>query len=328
MRKIISIILVLSIAFLLCGCSFKPLTTVNQEYLISALGFEKANGKFLITAEALTINTEDIEEDKKRILFKGSGETVVSAIADTQKKATQPFDLSHCGLLILSENLTGDDIKKICDFSYNTEEITFSINLVSTNSPTELLGLEPLSSLAVGYDIVSMLNSNTATNGYKYKNSLYEIVASNEKAVPVFALPDIATNNADKYIDGLIIYRNYNQIAKLNLKESLAYSLITDNFSCGNIVIDNSTHKIKSSQTIYKLSKDNFDITIKIRLNSSANTQKKLKKLATELIEKSQEYYGDIFGIGNFVFYKNSVLWNEIKHNYYENYKNSKVTIT
>ena len=122
MKKITAFFLILCFSFSLCGCSLEAVSENNHKYLISTIGFDKRAKKTVITIEAVSVKTENIEDENNRLIIKGEGKTIASAMDDAQKKATQAFDLSHCGVIIISDNITDKELKKICSYAYNTEE--------------------------------------------------------------------------------------------------------------------------------------------------------------------------------------------------------------
>lgn len=192
MRKIFFVFAVFGLCILLCGCSFTADSSgENREYLVASMGFDNSKNGIKITVEAVAVNSEDAE-GKKRILIEGEGETPKKAIESAQKKATQPFNLSHCGVIAIDYSFPSEKFAEICDYCYNTDEITFSVYMVTAKNCRELLSAEPVSSVAVGYDIMSMLAKESKITGEEFRNSLYEVEAKRQRGdtvkLPFFAL--------------------------------------------------------------------------------------------------------------------------------------------
>lgn len=176
-KKLCLILITVFISALFCGCDSMWTTSNSHKYLISALGFD-IDREIKITAEAVAVNSED-SEGTKRLLIEGTGKTPEEALNSAKDKATHPFDLSHCGVIILSSQAKKQYFDQICDYLYDTDEITFSAYLVTALNSEKMLKAEPLSSIAVGYDIMSILQKEKKNKDYK--NSLYQVVAVKEK---------------------------------------------------------------------------------------------------------------------------------------------------
>ncbi len=189
MKKLFFCLGLLSLLLIpLCGCfSGAANTSGSHKYLISAIGFDFEE-QIKVTVEAVAVNSEDAA-GKKRILISGSGKTPDEAMKKAQKKATQPFDLSHCGSIILGDGIKGSKFDEICDYCYDTDEITFSVYMVATENAEKLLKPDPISSVAVGYDIMSILEREEESSGTDFKNSLYEVVAQKERENKAVTLP-------------------------------------------------------------------------------------------------------------------------------------------
>ena len=190
MKKLIFILPLF--VFLLSGCSLSDAVSgKSEEYLISAMGFDKSGQGIEISVEAVSVNTEDTEDDKRLIIFDGSGNTVKQAFSNAEKKSTQAFDLSHCGIIAVGEGLTLKDFAEICEYCYNRDEINLSVYFVACENAKEMLKKEPQSSVAVGYDLMSMLECQSRLSGREYKNRFYEIEAKilkkdNRYDIPLF----------------------------------------------------------------------------------------------------------------------------------------------
>jgi len=206
MKRLSALFLLLFIAVLLCGCTV--LTSESHRYLIASMGFDKKGDKFIATVEAVAINSED-DAGKRRILLKGEGETPKEAMKDAEKKATQPFNLSHCGVIVLGESLKYADFEKICNYCYDTDEITFSVYMLAAKNAGKLLKTNPVSSVAVGYDLMSIINKETEQSDKKFRNSLYEVVAENNRKDGSVELPFFTLSGNYRVLDGLAVYENF-----------------------------------------------------------------------------------------------------------------------
>ena len=176
MKKVL--ILSLFLPLVLCGCSGgNAIIRENPEYMVSSLGFESNGGEITVYMEAVVINAEDTDAEKKLLLLEGRGKTVKKGAEKAEKQAVQPINMSHCGVIVLGEGISQSDFDEICDYCYNRDEINLSAYFVSAKSVKELLSQKPIASISMGYDIMSRLESQKELSGKVYKNRFYQVEA-------------------------------------------------------------------------------------------------------------------------------------------------------
>ncbi len=163
----------------LCGCEKK-----GPEYLVSGMGFDKVEGIYNVCFETVIINSEDTKQSVR--LLKGKGTSLESAVEEILNQCTQPLLLSHCGVLVLGDTITVDELENIAKYYVKGEKITLSAFLVRTENAEKVMNIEPISSVSVGYDIMGLLEQNK-----EYKNRLFETVNSDYKVL----LPKISIIN-------------------------------------------------------------------------------------------------------------------------------------
>lgn len=205
MKKAVMCLVLLLLTSTLCGCT--ALTSESHRYLIASVGFDKKDDGIIATVEAVAINSED-DAGKRRILLNGEGETPKEAMYDAEKKATQPFNLSHCGVIVLGENLKYADFDEICEYLYDTDEITFSVYMLSAKNAEKLIEKNPVSSVAAGYDLMSIINKESEQSGRKFRNSLYEVVAQKSRKNGSVELPYFTLSGEYRVFECLVVYEN------------------------------------------------------------------------------------------------------------------------
>ena len=208
MKKLFLCCLLLILGVFLCGCSFETAGSgESHRYLIASMGFDRDGDSLTATVEAVAVNSED-NEGKKRILINGSGEKAESAMNAAEKKATQPFNLSHCGVIVLGKNLSAEDFADICDYCYDTDEITFSVYMVCAENAAELLKPEAISSVAAGYDIMSVMRKVGENSGVKFQNSLYRVTAMDYSGRESIKLPFFTLSDGYRITDRFAVFEN------------------------------------------------------------------------------------------------------------------------
>ena len=181
-------LLLLILPVFLCGCDANSKN--NSEYLISALGFDSINGEYSLCAEAITVNTE--EPEQSTLLITGRGASLKEAFEMIFRQSTQDVSLSHCGTLIIGESITDSQFNEICSYVYKNK-IVLSCQLVKSENAQSLLSCDKVSSVAVGYDIMGLLEHSGGLADREIHNRLFEILSSAEKGEKP-DLPFIAVN--------------------------------------------------------------------------------------------------------------------------------------
>jgi len=209
MKRLLIFLFSFGLAVVFSGCtvskSFSPLA---HEYLVSSLGFDQSNEEKTVIMEAVVINSEDAEEEKKKELLIGSGKTLDEALKSATQKAVQPVELSHCAVAVIGESVSEKYFDEILKYVYNEKAITIALGFVSTHNAEELLSCETVSSVAVGYDIVSMQQTYSRKNSTSFKTRFYEIEASRAAKENSFSLPFFKVDMAKYEIDGKKEFKN------------------------------------------------------------------------------------------------------------------------
>lgn len=329
MKKIIIALLITAMLVLfLNGCTVKKTAAMyTNDYLVSALGFEETGGRLTVVAETVIINTEDTEAEKKRVLLEGRGETATEAFADLYKSSVQLLEFSHCAVAVIDIDISENVLSQIIDYCKTLEKLNLSVQLVSSYDTKKLLSFEPVTSVAMGYDIVSMLSTNTDLKGIKYKNRLYEIEAQRKTELNIFALPSFAINKDTYFIDGLSVFKENSFALSLNNEQASIYAIASDSQTKGGFLIDSVNYKIESNLTTAQLSRNNpqtIIFTVKIKTNGD---KKIIKEKIEQLFEYSKQYETDIFLIGNILAHRNTAVWQKVKNNYDEYYRDSELKV-
>ncbi len=332
MKKPFLILLIICMLFTLSGCSAKEtISSQKQEYIISAIGFDIDDGQFSLTLEAIIINSENSDAERELKLLNGKGRTIAEAMSDAQKGASQPLLLSHCATVVIGDTVNRNQLSEITDFCRSKDGLTLSVMLVSSKNAKSLLECKALSSVAMGYDIMSMIEQLSKRTGIVFKNRLYEIKSAYERMFKVFALPRFEVNEQEYFYNGISVYNDGEQITQLNHQATAIYSVMTDSLTKGKILIDGKELSVESSYTVCDFksgSQLNTILTLDLRLTGNDNGYKVLIKQEIEdLFKYSTELSADIFGFGNILYHKQKTAWDTFKEVYPKHYKNSVLTV-
>ncbi len=176
---------------LLCFLFLTGCKSAKSDYLISSIGFDYKEGWLETSFEAVISNSET---DKQNVeLITGKGKTVEKSVAEIKKQCTQKILLSHCAVIVIGETVPQEQLDQIYEYCFKTQDITLSAIFVRTQNAKKLLSQKPVSTIAVGYDILSL----TEQSQNKIKNRYFEIMAKNKKV----DLPEITLTKEGYYLE-------------------------------------------------------------------------------------------------------------------------------
>ena len=328
MKKLSGLILCVCLVFSLCGCSAREaISSDKQEYIVASLGFDKKDNRYAMFLEAIVVNTEDMNADKQNIVIAGMGDSIEQAYSQIISKITQPLSLGHNAVTVIGRSVDSRMLKEILNYCSENKELNIGTMLISTESAEKLLECESVSSVAVGYDLMSMLEVWEEKTGQLMENRLYEAKSKTQKTLNVFSLPYTEVENEEFSLVGLSVFEDFGEICTLNTEEMGLYSLISDRVSPGEFIIGGEKIKINFSKTTYDFFlKEDLVIRVNMRLKTEGNSSL-VKKKSEEFIKHQKTLGRDIFGFSNIIEKQNPKLWRKIKNDYTEYYKNSEIEV-
>lgn len=307
-------------------------TETNQKYIVSAIGFDNVDNKINVSLETLIVNSENASEEQNLQILSGSGATVDEALEEIGKSLAKPLLLSHCGILVFGETLTPEQIDEICDYCFRKNEITLSVYVVSSKNGAKLLNCRPISSVAVGYDVIGLIEEQSTRTGVNYKNRYYEVEASRERVESIFTASVIEVEEEKFKINGMSIYVDDQLTAVIDNHQSIIYSMLTGTYSKGYVEIDNNKHRISSAKAKYKFGKtEEPSITVELYLESNTIDEKNFKTLQNRIIELDDILKNncsvDVFGFENILYHDEETKWEELQNDYLDYYKKSELIV-
>ena len=304
----------------LSGCSAKEaIASDKQEYIVSSIGFDNSKGDIKMIIEAIVVNTDDLKEEKESRIITGEGENPDEAYSEIISKITQPLSLGHNAVTVIGESVTSEQLDLIFKFLRETPQINIATMLIFTESAEELLSVKAVSSVAIGYDIMSMIEVSEEKQGTVFKNRLYEVVALNSKPMKTFWIPYIGVEKEEIFINGLAVFRENKMLRFLNNEQAVALSLITDSLTRGEIVVSGGKIKTQYCKATYDFDSEKIEVNVHLKANGD---KKKIKTKAQKLLQKE-----DIFGIGNIIYQEKPKLWERIKNDYTKYYQKAEKTV-
>lgn len=306
--------------FLLSGCSTKEaIASDKQEYIVSSIGFDNSKGDIKMIIEAIVVNTDDLKEEKESRIITGEGQNPDEAYSDIISKITQPLSLGHSAITVIGESVSPEQLDLIFEFLKETPQINIATMMIFSENAEELLSVKAVSSVAIGYDIMSMIEVTEEKQGTIFKNRLYEVVALNSKPMKTFWIPYIGVDKEGFSINGIAVFKENKMLRFLNNEQVIAFSLITDSLARGEIVVSGNRITTQYSKVTYDFDFEKIEVNVRLKIDGD----KELIKNEVQSLLQNE----DIFGIGNIIYQKKPKLWEKIKDNYALYYQKAEKTV-
>ncbi len=310
------------------GCSaMQTFSNDSQEYIVSSVGFDEGENKVEIVMEILVVNADDMNEGKEKRIFEASGKTVKEAYYKLISNTTQPVTLTHNGIVAIGKSIKSERFKELLEFCSREPQFNVGTMFVYTEDCRKLLNKNPLSSISVGYDILSMLEVLSSQTGVKLNNKFYEIRSILKKKNKTFYIPIMKYQGEEFYTDGMAIFKDNEFVYSLNTEEMQLMSFLTDRVSKGEFILENREFFVDYSKTTYKFKLDGaLQCTVNLRLKADGNRET-LEKRLTHMLEDLRGRLGDVFGFENIIYQKNREIWKKIRDNYHSYFKTAKLKV-
>lgn len=281
MRKIFLFLVLLS-CLTLSGCSYAK---GDRQFMVSSVGFSTDGVNITVTTEVIVINSESSETDPTPQVLSGTGTTISEAFDEIGATLAKPMLLEHCGVIVIGKKMTPLWFKKICDYCFSENRITLSAYMISAKDPYALLSGEPESSVAVGYDLMGIIEQQASRTGILYENRYFEVEGKREKGEKTFSLPHFVRKDEAVTLDGISLFKSDKEVYFLDNRDAGIYALMTGNYGNGRVRCGSSEYDVTSRRTEYDYrDSEKNEIILKLTI-----TGDKIDKTACQRLEREIE---------------------------------------
>lgn len=187
----------------LCGCAGSAGN--DRRFMVAALGFSGSEA-ITVTAEIVTVNSETAEREPSPRILSYTADSITEALYGISSFLSRPMLLEHCGVLIIDRDISAKQLGNILDYCFNENRITLSAYMIAADDPAVLLDGEPVSSVAVGYDIMGIIGQKSETEKIRLENRYFEIEGRREKGEKAFSLPYFTRTEDGVKLDGSAVF--------------------------------------------------------------------------------------------------------------------------
>lgn len=222
MKKLSVCLAAVIICCTLAGCQITSGSAGNdRRFMVTALGFSEGGDNITVTAEIVTVNSESAKAEPSPQTLSCTANGITAALDGISNSLSRPMLLEHCGVIVIDTALNAERLGEICDYCFRENRITLSVYMVSADNPAVLLDGEPVSSVAVGYDIMGIIGQKTKTGKIKFENRYFEIEARREKGELDFSMPFFARTEDGVTLDGIAVFKGDKFSGKMNPSEEI-----------------------------------------------------------------------------------------------------------
>jgi len=343
MKKLIILFI---FVFFISGCSY---TELNDLAIASAIGIDYENGEYKLTAQIMDIKSSDTGMSmESALIYESSGATIAKAVNNFSVRYPKNVYFGHLEFIVISKNACEKKLEDIFDYFLRAPEARTSSFVVISDKETANSLLNPKNEQEGSFpteNLKSVLMDSTKRNGSVNDITLEEFLSFYLKTGidPVVPLISKKENKgitaSGTVIDKMSVISNNKVYSPLNIKQSIAYNTLNNNYY--NTVIECKYNNQDFGALVYnpkssievKIKDEIINVNINIKVESKINEMDKkinlnnkkvhekikneinneLENYVNSLINYSIENNVDILGIGN-----------QIYKNYYKSYDNYK----
>lgn len=305
----------------LSGCkNFGEHSEPNDRRLVSVIGFDGQNGDIRATVEALEATEKGPIQP---YLLSENGNSTQEALTRIAAQSPRELSFTHCAALILGKELAPEQIEDILDYCTGERSIPLSAKVISADNAEQILSIEAEAAVSAGFEVADITENTAERFGYGGHCALYEIETARLQTANIYALPFFKKEQEKPRFSGLSLYVNDNVTALLNGEESLAYAVMRNIFDGGDVFYRDNIYTLESASSKVNASFENGGL----RLDISVCSKPKNEKLAEIIQSAAKSFDSDIFGIANTIEARYPEIFEKIKTDYSNYYKNAEIII-
>ena len=281
MKKIILLITCL----LLTGCY--NYNEIEKTAIIDAISIDYIDNSYVVTFEI--ISNDDLDTLNLKAIFEsGTGNNLIEAFYNVEKKLDNNPLFSHLSLIIINDEIIKNHFNDISDFILRNPKINNNIYLMgSFNNASDLLKNNSLNEITS--DAIKGLINNQYNN-YVNNLSFNKIVDKTISDGTLSVINYLAINNHAYYFDGFGIINHHNHF---NSDDTKIYNILTNNIK--NMVISNDNDVIRINKSHPKYDFKNHEINIKLDIElASIKGNLNYQNLEKDITNKIKLFYQNI----------------------------------
>lgn len=317
---------------------------------------------YIVSVEIINISSDTGKSTMSSEIYTSKSKTMFDAIRNMIEITGKRIFWSHAKVLIVSEDISKEGIIPVLDWSLRDSEIRNDMDLLIAkgSSAEEVLKDKHYSGNSMSLHIDNVLKNQKSVTKYvdtKLFRNKVEIAKENFAATVETISKKEVNNEKRLVVDGSAIFKGDKLIGYLDGNETMQMLMLRNKLKSGVIPLKNGcnsntdvTLEIFKNNTKLKSIYSNGKLTLKIDIYTTVaiaelsgdedfikedkrkllqqDAEMRIKENLNNLISKMQrEYNADVFGFQQFIEKNNPKLYNELKKNNDNIFKNLQTDI-
>lgn len=357
-KKSLCLLLVLLLCPLLSGCwNYRG---INEMTIVAGVAVDKNpdNGNYQLCFEFIDISAPVKDKGASGKLIEAEGETIFDAVRNAKKRAGSKLYFGHTQVLIISQDLArSEDIGRILDWFLRDGECreTMYVAISQEKTAADLFQLEGIDQTVISIKLQKLLYGDSKVTASTEAVELYttfETLNSQGRDLVLPAVHKVVNKNVPTCeVNGLAVFKGERLAGFLSPQETKYFLFVIDAIKGGLFPFSSvenerpdSTLEIHKSKTKLSLRKTEAGPRILVKSDTiafldeymetrvdlkepkvielEAIASKELQSNIEGVIKKVQTDFGsDIFGFGNFIYKKDTDLWNQLHDGWEERFR-------
>lgn len=361
MKKLIAIILILTILFSLSGCWSS--TEITDVAFLAGAAIEKVGKEYKVTYQVLIPEKVTKQDPKGYIMISSNGPTIQEATRRLVMGLKRQLILSQTRAIIVSPEIAKENINEVLDFGYRSQQFRLNTYIYIAEEPAKILGItSPLDSvsafgLSIGTDTIkAVVSEMPATTYEQYMEQSMATQGCGCSYVNLLRIhQEDEPSQTHVEINGVGIIKNGKLVKEVYpFEEQRGLLWFNDEVQNGIISVHLDKENMiaieiveASTKIIPRLNKEQLSIDVEVKAKGNINEitsykeidQKEFAKIETDFARQiksemesilkvmREEPITDALGIGLAVYREYPQYWREIEEDWEEIFKGLEINI-
>ncbi|OQB23351.1 MAG: Spore germination protein B3 precursor [Firmicutes bacterium ADurb.Bin182] len=362
MRKILAVILAVSICSLSCACM--DYTGLNQMNIIIGVAIDKdvLTGEYILTYETVDI-TAIAKKETKSALIESRGESIFDAARNAKLKLINKLYFGNIESLIVSHQIAEEEngLSKVTDLFLRGTEVRETINIIISQEKTaaEILKAKPINTSFISTEAADIISEDAETTAKSYNIQLYNaynttLAEGQELVIPVISC---TVNNEEPAVqtNGVAVFKDERLKGYLSPDETKYFLFVMDEIK-GGLLVFKTKEDVSVTMEVYRSStkrsytyeNGRFKYTIEpktkvfvtelsdrvnminvaVKERVIADAEEFLSNNISAVVRKAQTVFrSDIFGFGGMINKKEPKLWRTISKDWDDYFRKIEIEV-
>lgn len=243
-KKIILLILIISILFSFTGCY--NTTGIDRQYFVVSFGIDSAENnliKFSLqipSSSSENSSSSGSAQASNYQIYSVEGETIDECISILNNYLNKKLNFSHCSALILSEEIAKKGIEPFINTLTNNTELRHSCEIIiSSSSALEVLEKVSNSGEVFSARLFDYLSTSSQYTGYTIQSTFGDFFQALDNDFYNPSCIYASVKNDTVQTNGIAIFNKSIMIGHIDVSNSISHLIVTNDLETCTITIEN-----------------------------------------------------------------------------------------